>query len=343
MKRSSRGVSVIEVLVTIGIITALVGIIMPAINAIRNSSNEAETNTEISQMDTALTAFFTDNGSYPKPGLEQMVASIKDSYFNFNPNRLDGNVYKDLWENPYLYISPGVVHPKSYDLYSVELLIRNGEFNTLSNILNALMASNASSSSGDSSDNGLGTLPIDVIIGDPAGVDKKTIWGLPKPAYDTFFKGALKLLRKSNTGYALAVKINIANIPIRWMTEEEDDLTTAIAWYDTEIHEIVIDPDYSYSSYVVATILAHEATHLSDHLANSDQYFDSLDEEYDAFYNSAMVWKEIKGSQTDTLMDYILSFIQAGEEVSKEILRQSYDNLPENEEYGDAYVVAKKY
>lgn len=333
MRGCNRGVSLLELAVTIGIIVALAGIIVPAMSVIKNNSREAEAANEIVQLDTALISFFTDNGYYPKPGLQQMVASLKDVYFNFDPERLEGNTYKDPWGEPYYYVSPGVVSSKGYDLSSV--------------VLNRSMAATTGSSSISTGEE------KEVQIGQPSGQDENIIWGLTEPEYDMLVKAVLSLLRSTDAGYELAVKINIANVPIEW---DWDGLLPegTLAQYDPQTHEILLDLSLlDGPAEVIAAVLAHEATHLADHLASGDMDFDSISEEHDAKYNEVMVWKELTKDKTfknlseDTqanvdMENEELAMVMNGEEFTREELRQRYPEWPEEDQWGDSYVVAKE-
>jgi prepilin-type N-terminal cleavage/methylation domain-containing protein len=348
MKKHNRGFSLLEVLVTVGIILVLVSITMPALRIVKQNNAQTKTSNEIIQLDTALMAFFNDTGSFPMTG--QMLASLNPKYFEFDSSRINGNQYIDSMGKPYFYQTPGKISAKGYDLYSTGLLMAKKDTGTLGRILESL----GSSETGIESDvtSGVDSNGIDVIIGNPSGADDKTIWGLPEPLYDIIIKGALALLQSTNLGFDLYSKIMLSHIPIGW-----DDLLSYGAWalYDVENHGIWLDISLlNGPAEAVAAILGHEATHLSDHLANGEQYFDSVQEEYDAFYNSAKVWEELLEDRGDVpipsneyneaaIQTMILTeqIVDAGEEAAKDIVRQLYYYLPENEEYGDAYTVPK--
>lgn len=331
MKRHIRGVSLLELIVTIGIIVALAGIIMPAFNIIKDKGRAAEAKAEIVQVDSALLVFFTDNGNYPRPYLQQMVAGLRDGYFNFDSKRMEGDTYKDPWGEPYLYVSPGVVSSKGYDLYSVGLLASTGDTVTLGRIMAAV--SSSSIPTGEEKN---------TLLGQPAGLDQDIIWGLSEPEYHLLIKAALSLLRSTDAGYELAAKINISNLPINW---DVDNLLPAgvLAAYYPGTHEILVNLSlFDGPAEVIAAVLAHEATHLADHLASGDMDFDSIEEEYDAFYNAAMVWEQLKGDKTDALQDVVLSVMRQGEDAAKDWIRARYPNIPEEDQWGDSYVVPKE-
>lgn len=339
MKKNIRGISLLEVVVVIAVITVLIGLSVPASRFIRNRSLDVEASAEIKQLDSALMAFFADNGYFPSSG--QMLACLDSKYFTFDNARIQGTKYNDPWGNPYFYRSPGSITLKGYDLYSIGSLMVNKQTILLGQILQVLSTSSSAENTNVDTINGTYS---DIVIGNPAGIDSKTIWGLPEPSYDLLVMAMLSLLRATDTGYNLDTKINIANIPIDWA-----DLSAygALALYDTEDHEILLDISLQDGPIQATTaILAHEATHLSDHLANNEQYFDSVQEEYDAFYNSVKVWEQMrKPSESNWLtdyMDFLELLIYSGEELAKDVIRQAYYYLPEDEEYGDGYVVPKR-
>ncbi len=350
MRRNNRGFTLLEVLVTVGIILILIGIAVPTVRTVKQHSLQVKTTNEIVQLDTALLAFFNDNGYFPASG--QMLASLDNKYFEFDPSRISGSQYLDPLGKLYFYQAPGEISSKGYDLFSTGLLIVKNDKGTLGKIVQTLVSSDTGIESSNTS--GIDAHTLDIVIGSPASVDAKTIWGLSKPTYDILVKGALALLQSTDIGFNLVSKIVVSNIPIIWDIDGTL-LNGAWAGYDTENHRIILSLELQNGpSEALAAVLGHEATHLSDHLANSDQYFDSVQEEYDAFYNSAKVWEELIKDRNDkplpvneynmAIVDemlYVDVLVGAGEEFAKDILRQLYYYLPENEEYGDAYTVPK--
>lgn len=336
MNRKS-GISLLELIVTICIIGVLMGLIMPAIGSVRKHAKEKDTVSEIVQLDTALMAYFTDNGCYPESN--QMLACLNDKYFDFEDSRVQGKIYNDKLGGVYFYMSPGIISSKGYDLYSLGLLKAQGDINTLG-ILFSAATSSIYTTDGE----------IQIKIGDPTGLGQKGIWGLAEPTYDYVIGAALELMRYTDRGFALAMMINIANIPIGWY----DFPDGILAGYSLTTHQILLDTSLYYGpSEVIAAIIAHEATHLAENLSNGDIAYDSIDEEYKAKYNEAMVWKELKedkvfenldsDSQANVNMENAeLDLIEQGEEKAKETLRQRYPNIPDESQWGDPYVVPGK-
>lgn len=339
MKKRKRGFTLMELVVTMGIVFGLIGIIMPALNAVKNNGREARTSAEINQLDTSLLSFFSDNGHFPQS--PQLLASLNSNYFNFEQVRVSGDIYKDLWNKPYIYINPAVISTKGYDLFSLGLLMSQKNAGVLERIVNAL----SPSIFGQATDNNLPE-------GQISGIAGKQVWNLPEPVYNDLVKAMLSLLRSTDVGYELAVMINIANVPIEFA---DLSATGAVASYNPDSHEILVDIFYALYGpiEVVTAFLAHEATHLADHLASGDMDFDSVEEEFDAFYNGAMVWKELtEGKEFENLSDFSqsavdgedfwLEVMESGEETAKEWMRLLYPHLPEEDQWGDSYVVAKE-
>jgi len=345
MRVNRKAFTLIEVVAVVGIIIVLAGLLIPTVKYSMTRSNVAKANAEIAQIDAALTAFYTDNGSFPRTG--QMLASLDSGYYAFDASRKSGVEYKDPFGCEYLYISPGVISSKGYDLVSVGAVNASHDVAMLDSLIYGL-----STHIVNSGGNGA------ITVGRPTGLDNSSIWRLSEPTYDIAILGALSLLRNTNVGFDLAVMINLSNIPIYFA-----DLTGtgALAYFDPYIPVIVLDLTLAEGpSESIAAVIAHEATHLADYLSSGDTDFDSIDEEYDAYYNEAMVWKELAEGKVFTNLEYEeykdsiyeqnieredenLALMEMGEEAVREDLRRRYPWAPEEDQWGDAYVVAKKY
>lgn len=349
MKKNIRGISLMEVVVTMGIIILLAGLIIPATGIVRNHSKQTETSAEMAQLDTALIAYFADNGGFPTS--VQSLMALKDKYFNFDNKRISNNFYNDPFGKAYLYLSPGVMSSKGYDLLSLGLLQLQGS----SEMLTKLLAATSSSIFTTGSETA-------VKIGDPAGLGGKAIWSLPQPSYDMLILAALGLLRSTDTGFNLAAMINISNMPVTWDENLLGTGTLAYYWPYENGRGIYVNPIFENGpTEALTAVIAHEATHLAENLTNGAIDFDSIEQEYGAFYNEAMVWKELTEGKIFTNLndpafveaypEYVynieiqeenLALMMQGEEAVKEDLRKRYPQWPENDPYGDAYVVAKR-
>ncbi|MGB3086530.1 MAG: type II secretion system protein [Phycisphaerae bacterium] len=73
-----RGFTLVELLVVMGIIGLLVMLLMPAVNHAIIVVYAFKTGNIISQIDTALTAYQADHGTYPTTGYKNLVKYLSD-------------------------------------------------------------------------------------------------------------------------------------------------------------------------------------------------------------------------------------------------------------------------
>jgi prepilin-type N-terminal cleavage/methylation domain-containing protein len=64
-ERRNTGLTLIELLIVLGIIALLVGLLLPALSAVRNVAKETKQKAQLSTIELALTAFKNDYGDYP--------------------------------------------------------------------------------------------------------------------------------------------------------------------------------------------------------------------------------------------------------------------------------------
>lgn len=65
MERKKTGFTMIELLVVLGIIALLVGLLLPALSAVKNIAKETKQKAQFTAIELALTAFKNDYGDYP--------------------------------------------------------------------------------------------------------------------------------------------------------------------------------------------------------------------------------------------------------------------------------------
>jgi prepilin-type N-terminal cleavage/methylation domain-containing protein len=63
--RKTRGFTLIELLVVIAIIAILIGLLFPAFNAVQNQARRTQAKNDLTQIVTAVNAFYTEYGKYP--------------------------------------------------------------------------------------------------------------------------------------------------------------------------------------------------------------------------------------------------------------------------------------
>ena len=71
MKQKHYGFTMIELLTVVAIIAMLVGLLIPALNMVRNSAKQAKQRAQITTIDSALLAFRNDYGEYPQSDYPQ--------------------------------------------------------------------------------------------------------------------------------------------------------------------------------------------------------------------------------------------------------------------------------
>ena len=98
MKQTSRGFTLIEVMVVVVILSILAAIIVPKVMDRPDTARLVKAQADIRAIESALKLYRLDNFNYPSTdeGLEALVPKYIDRLSN------------DPWGNPYLYLSPGL-------------------------------------------------------------------------------------------------------------------------------------------------------------------------------------------------------------------------------------------
>ena len=112
-RKSSRGFTLIEIMVVIVILGILAGLIVPRIMSRPEEARRTKAAMQIRSIETALKLYKLDNGVYP--GTEQgLDALVKKPESGTAPRHWREGGYlesskapKDPWGNPFVYMMPG--------------------------------------------------------------------------------------------------------------------------------------------------------------------------------------------------------------------------------------------
>ncbi|HXT16500.1 MAG TPA: type II secretion system major pseudopilin GspG [Gemmatimonadaceae bacterium] len=118
-----RGFTLIELLVTIAIIATLAAIVAPSLFGNIGDARHNTAKDQVQILSLALDAYRLDNEAFPtsEQGLEALrtIPVSGDAPANWKGPYLRQLVPIDPWGRPYVYVSPGVANPNSYDLYTL--------------------------------------------------------------------------------------------------------------------------------------------------------------------------------------------------------------------------------
>lgn len=119
--RSCRGFTLIEIMVVVVILGILAALIVPRLLSRPDEAKVTKAKVDMKSIEEALGLFKLDNGFYPstEQGLKALVTKPETGRI---PSKfsVDGYLKKvplDPWENPYVYLSPGV-HSRDFDMVS---------------------------------------------------------------------------------------------------------------------------------------------------------------------------------------------------------------------------------
>lgn len=123
-----RGFTLIELLVVIAIISILGGMVVSGAQQARKRGAITKTKAQMASLETAISMYETDMGSYPgsdnKTLVDSLITESEDPdwsgpYMNIKRDELDANgEYSDAWGNAFVYVNPGKNNTSFYDLYS---------------------------------------------------------------------------------------------------------------------------------------------------------------------------------------------------------------------------------
>ena len=120
--RSAAGFTLIELLVTLAIIATLAAIVAPSLFGNISDARQKTARSQIQILSLALDAYRLDCDTVPstEQGLEALRSlPVSDPPANWKGPYLRQLVPLDPWGRPYVYVSPGIANPSSYDLYTL--------------------------------------------------------------------------------------------------------------------------------------------------------------------------------------------------------------------------------
>ena len=118
---TSRGFTLIEILVVIVVIAILATLVAPNVFQHVATAKASTAKSQIEMLSTALDAYRLDNGQYPttQQGLAALVAKPTiDPPPTWRGPYLRKDIPLDPWNDAYVYVSPGDVNPNGFDLLS---------------------------------------------------------------------------------------------------------------------------------------------------------------------------------------------------------------------------------
>jgi prepilin-type N-terminal cleavage/methylation domain-containing protein len=84
LKKQHRAFTLLELLVVIAIITILAGLLFPAFQTVQNSAKKTQAKNDLTQIVTAVNAFYTEYGKYPTSATSDATATYGPAGSNTN-------------------------------------------------------------------------------------------------------------------------------------------------------------------------------------------------------------------------------------------------------------------
>jgi len=125
--RLRKGFTLIEIMVVVAILGILLGMAVFTGNKARLRAKISKTEAAIAALETAISMYEVDMGSYPASGNQNLVNALTVSqgddwhgpYIEFDEEDISSGKFQDPWNNDYVYTKgPTGTHNPSYDIYS---------------------------------------------------------------------------------------------------------------------------------------------------------------------------------------------------------------------------------
>lgn len=119
-RRSRQGFTFLEIMIVVGIIVILLGLAISKMGNPTGFAKATAVRADVQAIGTQLRLYESMNGFFPttEQGLKALVQQATSEPRPTRWYQLFREVPKDPWGKEYIYRSPGIKHPESYDLYS---------------------------------------------------------------------------------------------------------------------------------------------------------------------------------------------------------------------------------
>lgn len=117
------GFTLMELIVVIAVIATLAAVVGPSIFRSAGDAKSSAAQSQVEVFALALNAFRLDNDNFPTT--EQGLYALRTEPAGGEPLRnwrgpyVSKEIGPDPWGRPWLYLSPGMANPQSFDLYSL--------------------------------------------------------------------------------------------------------------------------------------------------------------------------------------------------------------------------------
>ncbi len=121
--RLRAGFTLLEMLVVVAIIALLASFIAPSVFRNVGDAKHTTAQAQLDAFSVALHAYQLDVGAYPssEEGLQALRLTPPTTHASaaWRGPYVTKEIAVDPWKRPYVYVSPGLQNPASFDLYSL--------------------------------------------------------------------------------------------------------------------------------------------------------------------------------------------------------------------------------